>query len=440
MMELLSPAGSLEKLRIAYRYGADAAYIGIKGYSLRSAADTIVPSDSEIEERAATLSLLKRLGGRTRKLYGALNLFAHERDLDELPRVLNTIQHLPLDALIVADIGLIEPIRDVLPEIELHLSTQANCTNRNAAKLYHRLGFSRIVAARELTLSEIAAIRDAVPELEVEVFVHGAMCMSYSGRCFLSTTMTGRSANRGDCAHSCRWNYAITEEKRPGEYYPIEEDGRFSTILSSRDLMLYDRVAELRSAGVTAIKIEGRMKSALYAAVTAGAYRAAIDGATERYNELQNAASCGPDRGDPLANNGPNRSPDPWRKLLFSLSHREYTQGFLFNDESVHHPSAGFGPASFRLMGVLRHQDPLGSDRWTVEAKNAIYPDAGVSLLTPDGTLYNEPEIELFDANGAPTDRIIHGRGGALRVPAAPSADLEDGLLVLPSHPRDSRR
>ncbi|MFW6229061.1 MAG: peptidase U32 family protein, partial [Alkalispirochaeta sp.] len=368
-MELLSPAGSVEKLRIAYRYGADAAYIGIGGFSLRSTADSVFVRDAPDDgggtpvdhaARIAELEQLKRLDGRPRKLYGALNLFAHEHDLRELPRILETLRAYPLDALILADIGLIEPIRRVMPDIDLHLSTQANCTNSAAARLYHRLGFSRIVAARELSLDDIRSIRDAVPDLEVEVFVHGAMCMSYSGRCFLSTMMTGRSANRGDCAHSCRWNYAITEEKRPGEYYPIEEDRRFSTILSSRDLMLYDYLDELYDAGVTAVKIEGRMKSALYAAVTTGAYRFRIDAV------------------DPARDH-------QWRRLLHALSHREYTAGFLFNDETVHRPADGASPAGYRLMGILR--DRRG-ERRIVEAKNAIHRTASVQVLTVAGELH----------------------------------------------------
>ncbi|MFW5696086.1 MAG: peptidase U32 family protein, partial [Alkalispirochaeta sp.] len=275
-MELLSPAGNLEKLATAFRYGADAAYIGVAGFSLRAHADTL---GGDPKQMAARIREIKPPG---RRLYAALNLFAHQQDLDRLPEALEVLHELPIDAVILADIGLIDPVTTALPEVELHLSTQANCTNAAAAKLYHRLGFSRIVPARELSLDEVKAIKDAVPGLELEVFVHGAMCMAYSGRCVMSDVMAGRSANRGDCAQSCRWKYSVEhyrleEEQRPGEYIPVETDGRFTTILSSRDLMLFDHVAELMSAGVDAAKIEGRMKSSLYTAAVTRSYRAAID-------------------------------------------------------------------------------------------------------------------------------------------------------------------
>jgi len=428
-VELLSPAGSVEKLRIAYRYGADAAYIGIGGFSLRSAADTVFVRDASEDggppvdhgTRIAELNRLKVLDGRPRKLYGALNLFAHEQDLRELPLVLETLRAYPLDALIVADIGLVEPIRQVMPDIDLHLSTQANCTNSAAARVYHRLGFSRIVAARELSLNDIRSIRDAVPDLEVEVFVHGAMCMSYSGRCFLSTMMTGRSANRGDCAHSCRWNYAITEEKRPGEYYPIEEDRRYSTILSSRDLMLYDYLDDLRRAGVTAVKIEGRMKSALYAAVTAGAYRYRIDASPHRES-------------GPIDTATDHR----WRRLLHALSHREYTAGFLFNDETVHLPADGSSPAGYRLMGIIRGR--RGEQR-VVEAKNAIYRTAPIHMLTPAGGLHRIDAPLLRDAEGNPAERIVQGKPGTIELPPdIASLPLEDAILLAPGTPRLPRR
>ena len=404
-MELLSPAGSLEKLRIAYRYGADAAYIGIGGFSLRSSAEAIDPKrlladDALLERTAGELRSLKEMAGRPRRLYATLNLFAHEHDLHDVEPVLTAIRELPIDALIVADIGLVEPIRRVLPEMRLHLSTQANCTNSGAARVYRQLGFSRIVAARELSLAEIGAINAAVPDLEIEVFVHGAMCMSYSGRCFLSAAMTGRSANRGDCAHSCRWNYALVEEQRPGEYWPIEEDGRFSTVLSSRDLMLYDYIDRLREAGVASLKIEGRMKSALYTAITTGAYRHAVDTANG-----QDSAISG-----------------QWRSLLDALSHRPYTAGFAVEDETVHHPAGRSGSAQFRLMGIVRESEsgegPVGTV-YRVETKNAIHRDRSLNVLTPDGMIAEIPEPELFDTNGAPVHRIIQGHPGYIRLSPA---------------------
>jgi U32 family peptidase len=408
-MELLAPAGSLEKLRVAYRYGADAAYMGIREFSLRSYADTIISptgtSDAEDEATAATIRNLKNTDGRPRRLYGALNLFARQDDLRRLPEVLQRLSRYPLDALIVADIGLVDMVRRYLPDMELHLSTQANCTNSEAARLYHRLGFSRIVAARELTLREIREIREAVPEMELEVFVHGAMCMSYSGRCFLSSAMSGRSANQGDCAHSCRWHYALMEEKRPGEYYPIEEEGGYSTILSSRDLMLFDHLEELRNAGVSAVKIEGRMKSALYTAVATGAYRSALDGTPD----------------------------DTWRHLLFDLSHRTYTTGFLLGDETVHRPAGEISPAHIRLMGILGDTVPgeTSSGRRTLEAKNTIYSGDELILLLPGKPPRTVTVLELADEQGRQTERAIQGSPGTVRLnPPVPAGEGTDGILV----------
>ncbi len=411
-MELLSPAGSLEKLRVAYRYGADAAYVGIHGFSLRTHADTIFPSSEDDDESAiGALGELKKSGNRRRRLYGALNLFAHPRDLRLLPDVLQRLARYPLDALIIADIGLIDVVRRYMPDVELHLSTQANCTNGEAARLYHRLGFSRIVPARELSLEEIADIRAAAPEVELEVFVHGAMCMSYSGRCFLSSATTGRSANRGDCAHTCRWHYALMEEKRPGEYYPIEEDGRFSTILSSRDLMLYDHVEKLAAAGIGAIKIEGRMKSALYTAITTSAYRCAVD-----------------------RTDGPSGPQDrQWRDLLFALSHREYTTGFLLGDEKVHTPAGDPRKSSIRLMGIAGAPHDSIEGGVFFEAKNTVYTGGKFLMLLPRGSLHEVTVKDIFNPDGIRSGRAIQGTPAILQCAfseSVPPEDLEDAILI----------
>jgi putative protease len=221
--------------------------------------------------------------------------------------------------------------------------------------------------------------------------------------------MTGRSANRGDCAHSCRWNYALVEEQRPGESWPIEEDGRFSTILSSRDLMLYDHIGRLREAGVTSLKIEGRMKSALYTAITTGAYRHVID-ATE-------TEAPSPETKDVT---------ERWRSLLHALSHRPYTAGFAVGDETVHDPAGPSGPAQFRLMGILRESVPGGGPAgvvYRVETKNAIHRDQPLHVLTPDGMIRDVPEPELFDETGATVPRIIQGHPGFMRLGHAPFTD-----------------
>ncbi|MCG8478182.1 MAG: U32 family peptidase C-terminal domain-containing protein [Spirochaetales bacterium] len=443
-MELLSPAGNLEKLRIAYRYGADAAYVGVRGFSLRSGADSIagtgrapmpggiagveptpmpegiagtgrapmpggiVGGRHAVRDGASaeeTGEVIRRIKG-AKRLYGALNLYAHEADLRRLPAVLDELRPLPLDALIVADIGLVDPIRRAFPDIELHLSTQANCTNSSAARMYHRMGFSRIIAARELSLDEVRSIKDAVPELEVEVFVHGATCMAYSGRCFLSTHMAGRSANRGECAHSCRWNYALVEKKRPEESYPVEVDERFMTILSPRDVMLYDRIEEIRAAGVASIKIEGRMKSALYAAVTAAAYRAAIDGAEGALHER-------------------------WRDELLTLPHRPYTEGFLFADPTTHEPVTDDTPWGSRFLGILTETVERNGERlWHLDARNAILRTDEVELLVPAGEVHRIAGPDLRDEEGRPIERAVHGRAAHLAPPPELSnRDLTDGII-----------
>ncbi len=399
-MELLAPAGNLEKAQIAFRFGADAVYLGIPGFSLRAGAERRIDPEP-------FLALRRAFPGR--RLYGALNRFVLEKDLRALDDTLDLLRDLPLDALILSDIGLVESVRAVLPEIELHLSTQANCTNSRAARLYHRLGFSRIVPARELSLPEIREIRNAVPEIDLEVFVHGAMCMAWSGRCFLSHEMTGRSANQGDCAHSCRWHYAVVEEQRPGEYYPVEQDAEHMAIFSSRDLMLIDYLEQIRHAGVSAIKIEGRMKSALYTAVTTGAYRAALD----------KDARAG-----------------KWREELFNLPHRPYTAGFLGNDESVHAPALTTTGRHRRLMAIIGKRangvfaDTPDGILHTVTIKNTLHRHDPVDLLLPGGTIRALDGLDLRDDSGIPLEKAVPGKP-AYVAPAAPISglDLIDGIV-----------
>jgi len=267
-MELLAPAGNIEKLKYAYQYGADAAYIGIKNFSLRAKADNFGRNEVEY---------IKEIKG-DKKLYCALNIFFHNEDIRKLEEQIEQFADYPFDAFIISDLGILNLLKKRFPEREMHLSTQANCVNGEAAKIYRDLGFSRLILGRETPLKDIYEIKKAVPEIELETFVHDAMCMSYSGRCFLSAMMTDRSANQGSCAHSCRWSYKVLEEKeRPGEYYPIEEGENYTTIMSSKDLCMIDHIQELKDAGIDSLKIEGRMKSIYYAAVITRAYRKMID-------------------------------------------------------------------------------------------------------------------------------------------------------------------
>lgn len=268
--ELLAPAGDLEKLKIAALYGADAVYFGGELFSLRAGAGNM--SLAEMTEGIAFCH------APWRQMLSGDEYLRAQRDIEPLRDYLNKIKDLDLDAFIVSDPGVITMIQEIIPQAEIHLSTQANMTNYETAKFWHRMGVKRIVLARELTFEEIREIRRQTPEtLEFEAFVHGAMCISYSGRCLLSNFMIERDANRGQCAHPCRWKYALVEEQRPGQYYPIEEDERGTYILNSRDLCMIESIPELVEAGISSLKIEGRMKSVFYVATVVAAYRKAID-------------------------------------------------------------------------------------------------------------------------------------------------------------------
>ena len=303
-LELLIPAGNREKLEIAIAYGADAVYFGSREFSLRHRAGNF----SQVETAAAIAYCRKH----DVKAYLAVNLLPYNADISALGDYLKELQALPPDALIVGDPGVITLCREYLPDVPLHLSTQANTLNYLAASFWLKNGVSRINLARELPLHDIAEVVRRVPGLECEVFVHGAMCMAYSGRCLLSAVLTGRHANRGDCAQPCRWGYALQEETRPGQFMALEEDERGSYIFNAKDLCLIARLPELKAAGVHSLKIEGRMKSAYYVAVVTRVYRQALD---------QIARS-------PATSFSPEQL-EKWRNELTRVSHRRYTEGFI---------------------------------------------------------------------------------------------------------------
>jgi len=286
---------------MAVHYGADAVYLGGEGYSLRNLADNFT-----LDQVAQAVQYAHERGV---KVYLATNIFPGNADLDGMRRYLEKVRDIPLDACIVADPGVLDMVREISPQRAVHLSTQANTTNWRSARFWEGQGVSRINLAREMTLAEIREFRERVG-IELEVFVHGAMCISYSGRCLLSSVMTGRDANRGECAHPCRWGYAIVEEQRPGRYFPVLEDGKGTFIFNSRDLCLLEYLPELVESGVDSLKIEGRMKGAHYVASVVRVYREALD----RYRE------------DP----GGYRMQAEWFDELGKISHRGYTTGFLF--------------------------------------------------------------------------------------------------------------
>jgi len=266
--ELLAPAGTFEKLVTAIHYGADAVYLGGPLFSLRARAGNFTPE--------AMAEAIDYAHARGVKVYVTLNILAHNQDLDGLDAYLLSLRELAADGLIIADPGILTRARQLAPELAVHLSTQANVTNHEAAAFWLSQGASRLNLARELSLAEISEIRRRVGG-ELEVFVHGSLCISYSGRCMLSNYMTGRDANQGDCAHPCRYSYALTEEKRPGQYFPVEEDERGTYIFNSKDLCLLERLPQLVAAGVNSLKIEGRMKSIFYVGGVVRIYRAALD-------------------------------------------------------------------------------------------------------------------------------------------------------------------
>lgn len=267
--ELLAPAGNFSKLKTAVYYGADAVYIGGKSFSLRALSDNF--TDEEIARA------VEYAHGKNVKVYVTVNIFAKNSDFDKAKEYFKFLYSVGVDAVLITDIGLIDLCKEVAPTLPIHLSTQANTLNKYAVRAWKNYGLERVVLARELSLAEIAEIREFVPDIELEAFAHGAMCISYSGRCLLSNYLNGRDSNRGECVQACRWSYELREKNKGGEYYPIEEDERGSYILNSKDLNMISHIDEMVDAGVISLKIEGRMKSEYYLATVINAYRRAID-------------------------------------------------------------------------------------------------------------------------------------------------------------------
>ena len=369
--ELLAPAGDLEKLKIAIIYGADAVYFGGEMFSLRAGAGNLT-----IDEMKEGVAFAHERGKRA---YLTINIFAHNEDIEPLTNYLKTIKDIGIDAFIVSDPGIIDLIQEVIPGAEIHLSTQANMTNYRTANFWHKMGVERLVLARELTFKEIVEIRKNIPEdMELEAFVHGAMCISYSGRCLLSNFMIERDANRGACAHPCRWKYALVEEKRPGEYYPVEEDERGTYILNSRDLCMIEHLPEIIESGIMSAKIEGRMKSVFYVATIVHAYRKAID-----------AYFADPE----------NYEFNPeWMHELKKVSHREFTTGFYFdkptNKDQNYQTSAYTRDYSF--VGIVRSYDEE-TGYAVVEQRNKMSVGEEIEIFGPDIEFFAMDITEMYD-------------------------------------------
>ena len=369
--ELLAPAGDLEKLKTAIIYGADAVYFGGEMFSLRAGAGNLT-----IEEMKEGVAFCHDRGKRA---YLTINIFAHNEDIEPLTKYLNDVKDIGIDAFIVSDPGIIDLIQEIIPNAEIHLSTQANMTNYRTANFWHKMGVERLVLARELTFKEIEGIRANIPEdMELEAFVHGAMCISYSGRCLLSNFMIERDANRGACAHPCRWKYALVEEKRPGEYYPVEEDERGTYILNSRDLCMIEHLPKIIESGIMSAKIEGRMKSVFYVATIVHAYRKAID-----------AYFADPE----------NYQFNPeWMNELKKVSHREFTTGFYFdkatNKDQDYQTSAYTRDYSF--VGLVKSYDEE-TGYAVVEQRNKMTVGEEIEVFGPDIEFFKMNISEIYD-------------------------------------------
>ncbi len=386
--ELLAPAGDFEKLKTAVLYGADAVYLGGRHFGLRAGAGNF---DEEEMVEAVQFAHAKEV-----RVYVTVNIFGHNRDLEALPVYLDSIRAAGADGVIVSDPGIFELVRGLHPDLPVHLSTQANTTNWAAARFWEEHGVSRIVLARELSLAEIKEIRERV-KVELEVFVHGAMCISYSGRCLLSNYFTGRDANRGDCAQSCRWRYALMEEKRPGEYLPIEEDGRGAYILGSRDLCLVEHIPELVQAGINSFKIEGRMKSVNYLAGVLKTYRGALDA---YLSDPENY------RFDPA-----------WLEEISKVSHRRYTTGFLLGNPgtSGQHYGEKIYKRSYTFVGIVRNYDQ-STGMVLIEQRNRFAVGDDVEILVPVGNNFKQKISKIYNEDGNSVEAAPHPRQ-MVRVP-----------------------
>ena len=367
--EVLAPAGDLDRLRAALRYGADAVYLGSTEFGMRASAASF--GEWELPE---AVKLAHAAGS---KVYLTCNTLPRNGEIDRMGDFLRWAGSCGVDAFIVTDLGVLSLLREVLPEAEIHISTQAGVVNWRTAVEFYRMGAKRVVLARELSLEEIREIRRRTPEdLELEVFVHGAMCMSVSGRCLLSNYMTGRDANRGQCAQPCRWKYALVEEKRPGQYYPVFEDDSGSYILNAKDLCLLEHLGELIEAGVTSLKIEGRAKSAYYVSAVTNAYRTAVDGY----------------RADPAHWRCPVWLSEEVRKV----SYREYTTGFLFGTPDQRYTQGGY----VRNWDVMAVVDRWEEGRAFCHQRNKFSAGETLELLEPGVPPEQLPIPELLDADG----------------------------------------
>lgn len=380
--ELLVPAGSLEVFRVAVLYGADAVYIGGEAFGLRAKAKNF-----SFEDMKEAVKFAHERGVR---VYVTANILAHNDDLDEVESYFKELGEVGVDALIISDPGVFMIAKRVLPNMELHVSTQANNTNYGTYRFWHDLGAKRVVAARELSLKELKRIRAEIPdEMEIEAFVHGAMCISYSGRCLLSNFLTGRDANQGACTHPCRWKYSLMEETRPGEYFPVEETERGTFIFNSKDLCMIEHIPELVEAGIDSFKIEGRMKTALYVATVARTYRKALDDYAKG-REVYEANL-------------------PWyREEIAKCTYREYTTGFFFGkpgaDAQIYDSNTYV--KNYTYLGLIG--EDVRDGLYPFEQRNKFSVGDVIEIMKPNGENLEVTVRRLVDEDGNDVESAPH--------------------------------
>ncbi len=379
--ELLVPASSLEVLKSAVRYGADAVYIGGEVFGLRAKAKNFT-----IEEMKEGVQFAHDNGV---KVYVTVNILAHNDDLAPALEYVKELKEVNPDALIIADPAIFTIVREVWPEIDIHISTQANNTNYGTYLFWHRLGATRVVSARELNLREIREIRDNIPEdMEIETFVHGAMCISYSGRCLLSSFMAGRDANKGACTHPCRWKYAVVEESRPGQYMPVEENDRGTYIFNSKDLCMIEHIPELVEAGIDSFKIEGRMKTALYVATVARTYRMAIDDFFEDPEKYK-------------------ANIPKYQELISQCTYRQFTTGFFFGkpDEEAQIYDKNEYEKDSVYLGIV---EDVKDNVIELTQKNKFKVGDTIEIMKKDGEDIQTKVLGIKDEKGNEMDSCPH--------------------------------
>lgn len=401
--ELLIPAGSLEVLKTAVIFGADAVYIGGETFGLRAKAKNFSK-----EEMAEGIRFAHEHGA---KVHVTANILAHNSDLAGAAEYFKELKELKPDAFIIADPGMFMLAKEICPEIDIHISTQANNTNYKTFRFWHTQGARRVVTARELSLREIKEIREKIPDgLEIESFIHGAMCISYSGRCLLSNYFTGRDANQGACTHPCRWKYSVVEEKRPGEYFPVYENERGTYIFNSRDLCMIEHIPEMIQAGIDSFKIEGRMKTALYVATVARTYRRAIDDYAE--SEQVYRANM-----------------DWYRAEISKCTYRQFTTGFYFGrpDENTQIYDFNTYVNEYIYLGTVECVDERG--RAKIEQRNKFCVGDLIEIMKPDGRNIPVTVLSLTTGEGEAVDSAPHPKQ-VLFAELTESADRYDILRI----------